>query len=98
MQFNKVLAGVLAAVAMFGLAGAGVRADGKTEQPKVEVKKGVLTNETLKEMLENLGYNPETVKSTTGSPMHKVRFERDGWTFVFYVSLSSDGTTIWIAA
>jgi hypothetical protein len=102
VKSSKILAGVLAALlALAGLAGT-VRADGKSEEPKPEVKKevkkGVLTHESLKEMLENLGYNPETIRSTAGNPMYKIRIERDGWTFIEYVSLSGDGTMIWISA
>jgi hypothetical protein len=98
MKAGKILAGVLAAaVALTGLAG--VRgADGKGDESKKEVKKGVLTHESLKETLENLGYAPETLQSTAGSPMYLIRFERDGWTFGLYVALSPNGSMVWISA
>src|SRR5260370_24095096 len=30
--------------------------------------------------------------------MYMVRFERDGWNFVLFVSLSTNGTVVWISA
>ncbi|MBY0232648.1 MAG: hypothetical protein K2W96_25490 [Gemmataceae bacterium] len=97
MKSNTILAGLLAGtLALAGLCGAG-RAD-TTKEEKKEAKKGVLTHESLKEMLENLGYTPEVIKSTSGSPMNKIKFERDGWTYVVYVSLSGGGSHVWLAA
>jgi|SRR5579884_983997 len=101
---KKILAGVLAAaLACAGLFGGGVRAQDRGDQrqapaTRTEVKKSVLTNDTLKEMLDNLGYQYETTRSTNGTPMYLIRMTRDGWDFNVYVSLSGDGSNVWVSA
>ena len=57
-----------------------------------------LTDESLKMLLDNLGYEPEVIKSTGGNPMYRLKLTRDGWEFMFYVSLSSDRTVLWMSA
>lgn len=94
MKNHTILKGILAvALALVGFSGVS-----RADAPKKEEKKGVLTNDSLKEMLENLGYTPEVIKSTTGAPMNKIKFERDGWTFTVFVSLSSNGSQVWLIA
>jgi hypothetical protein len=93
---------LLACVAVLALGASVGRADGPA---RAEDRSGVrkpaadaLTHEGLKERLEAMGFEPEAIKSRAGSPMNKVKTERNGWTFFFYVSLSSDRTKVWLAA
>lgn len=77
-----------------------LRAQDAAPAPKTAsaVKTGVLTDESLKEKLEGLGYQPEIIKSKTGGVMYRVRIDRDNYRYVFNVSLSSDKTRLWLSA
>jgi len=92
MKSGKIVGGVLSpAVALAGLLA--------TYNPaRAEPPRKALTHESLKDMLENMGYDLEEIKSTGGTPMYKIKFERDGWTIVTYVSLSRNGSMVWVSA
>jgi hypothetical protein len=58
---------------------------------------GALTDDTLLQMLRGLGYEPTVQTYDDGSKGYTVRIERDGWTFVFTVSLSRGKSVVWIS-
>ena len=85
--------GLMAGALVVALGLSSAKAD---EQPAG--KSTVLTNESLKEMLVNLGFEPQEVKSTAGDPMYLVTLKRDNWTLAVYVSISPSKTKIWMSA
>jgi hypothetical protein len=56
-----------------------------------------LTDESLKTLLERMGYEFEPIKSTSGLTMYRVKFEQSNWTYTMYVSLSGDKSMVWLA-
>lgn len=90
------IAGIALAALAFGLAGAGIQAGDKKEKTKLPA--GAIDDDVLKDRLENLGYEPKPSKSTAGSAMYLLDFERDNFRYVFYVSLSSDKSRLWMSA
>jgi hypothetical protein len=85
------------------LAASGARADDPAKKPAssaegAKATSATLTDEGLKETLERMGYELEVTKSTTGTPMYKVKLDQGGWSFVIYVSLSPDKSMVWLAA
>jgi hypothetical protein len=77
-----------------------VRAQDPAPAPKApsSVKADILTDESLKEKLEGLGYKPEIIKSKTGGVMYRLNFDRDNYRFVFNVSLSADKKCLWLSS
>ena len=76
---------------------------GEAKQPetlKGDAKKvgGVLTPESLGEMLKDLAYEPEDVSLDKKKDAYKVTTERDGWKIFINVSLSADRTVVWFEA
>ena len=57
-----------------------------------------LTDARLKAMLENMGFEPSLIRSTSGVPMYKVTAPRDGRNWFFYASLSNDKSRLWLSA
>lgn len=55
-----------------------------------------LTHETLVATLSNMGYEVEAKKNEAGIPYYSVKFDRNDWTFVINVSLSTNGQYIWL--
>jgi hypothetical protein len=96
-MIRKILTGVLAAaLTLTGLYGGNaLRADEPKQEVKKETKKGVLTDESLKEMLENMGYTPEVIRNGNGQVFYKISMKSDGWDFIQYVTLSTDKTNVW---
>jgi hypothetical protein len=87
--------GIVLAAWLFALAGPGTNAGEKKEKPKLPPD--TLTDESLKEKLDDLGYDFKVIKSTTGTPMYLLDFTRDNFRYVFYVSLASDKTRLWMS-
>jgi hypothetical protein len=90
-------------VVLLALAAGVARADDPAKKPVIaaessKVSSTALTDEGLKELLERMGYEFEVIKSTSGTPMYKVKLEQGGWTFTLYVSLSGDKLMLWVAA
>jgi hypothetical protein len=87
-----VVGGILALIGVF-------RAHGGEPAPKADapaVKPGQATDDGLKTMLENLGYDVRASKSSDGKPMYYVKLKRDTWEFEVSVALSSDNTELWL--
>jgi hypothetical protein len=98
VNWNK-LACLVAGVLALAVSGRLVKADEvKKEESKPAARAEALTHETLKTMLENLGYKPQTIKSTRGSPMYKFAFDRASWSFTLYVSQSEDKKNVWMSS
>jgi hypothetical protein len=57
-----------------------------------------LTDESLKTMLSNMGYEPEEIKATDGSKIYRVTIEKDDWKFVVNFSISPDKSYVWQVA
>jgi hypothetical protein len=95
---RKLVAAALLAILTAGLVQAEPEKGEPIPPPAKAPVAGRLTNDKLKEMLVNLGYNPQERKSTTGNPMFHVEMTRDGWDYRFYVSLSGDGTQLWLTS
>jgi hypothetical protein len=105
MKYVKSVALALPALAL-GLAAsfAWANGDGKSdkakEPAKVEIKQraDLLTHESLKEKLEGLGFEAKLIKSKGGTPMYLLDFSRGDFRYVFYVSLSTDKTRLWLSS
>jgi hypothetical protein len=82
-------------VGLGALSAAAGRADEKPA-PKAEV--GKLTNDQLREMLDDLGYEPQTIELKNGGKRYRVKLNRDGWNFSFDAELSTDRTVVWLSA
>jgi len=86
-----VVGGVLALIGAF--------ARGGEPAPKAEApatKPGQLTDDSLKTMLDNLGYDVRASKSADGKPMYYVKLKRDTWEFEISVVLRSDISMLWL--
>jgi len=55
-----------------------------------------LTHEALVAALTNMGYEVETKKNDAGIPYYTLKFDRNDWSFVINVSLSTNGQYIWL--
>lgn len=55
---------------------------------------GALTIESLKGVLEGLGYEPENINNAA----YRLRISRDGWNFVVTTSLSPSKEKLWLTA
>jgi hypothetical protein len=102
MQKIKALA--LAGMTALALAACQARADGppadKTDKPAAEKPAKVvppLTDESVKEMLDNMGFDfkAEPVDKTV---IYHLTFDQDGWNFHVDVALSSDKEQLWISS
>ncbi len=102
MNIRKALSFAVVALVL-GLTGTSAWADGadKGKAPAKEAAKqhsDSLTDESLKEKLENLGYEVKVTRSKSGGTMYLLNFERDNYRYVFYCSLSSDRSRLWLSS
>jgi hypothetical protein len=73
--------------------------DDDAPKPKKATPKaaaGALTDESLGDLLEKLGYEAKGQKTKTGM-YYSIEFEEDGWTFRYSVSLSPNKKFVWIS-
>jgi hypothetical protein len=93
------LSAMAALVLMLALASGTAWADGADKAAKAAPKHAdALTDESLKEKLENLGYEPKVIKSKTGGIMYLLDFERGSYRYVFYCSLATDKSRLWLSS
>ena len=97
-RFMRTMA---AALAMFVGVNAAQADPGSTvPEPKpLTVKATRLTDDQLKEMLDRMGYEYKIEAGNGKQPnIYMLKVERDGWTYYLNVSLSFDGSLIWLFA
>ena len=87
---RTIVTAALAALVMVAVGLAWARDDDKPREPA-----DALNHETLKQALKELRYEVEVLQSTLKTPIYKVKVEREGFRFVFFVSLSKDLSIMW---
>lgn len=68
----------------------------KGAEPKVVLPPDVLTDESLKTMLENMGYTPKVEKTAKGN-IYTITIKRGTWTYIIDLSLSPSKTKLWLS-
>jgi hypothetical protein len=94
MNSFKTLAATMALAMVVGLT-ANATAQKPQITPPQTTDNGVLTEESLKTTLVNLGYEPEAAKSTNGVTLYYIKVKRGNMTYNPYICLSPSKTKIW---
>lgn len=68
----------------------------KGSEPKVVLPPGVLTEESLQKMLENMGYTPKVEKTAQGN-IYTITINRGTWSYIIDLSLSPSKTKVWFS-
>ncbi len=66
--------------------------------PDRKVRTVRLTTTSLRTMLTNMGYRVETLSPGSLNPKYRIRMTRHKLNLIVNVSLSSDGSTMWLSA
>lgn len=109
LRFLFLAAGLLAIVLVGSTAAQktpavpGVPLDEKSTTPdEVKTKKktptSALTNESLAEMLDNMGYDYRTDTLPSGGVIYTIRINANDWNFTIEVSLSQNNSLVWLIA
>lgn len=67
------------------------------ETPKANENTKGLSHEDLGTMLEDLGYEPKTIKMNDGGKRYLVKMSRDTWNFNIAVELSPNRSFVWLS-
>jgi hypothetical protein len=96
MNCFKTLAATAALTLVVGLAMMCSAQSGPKPAPAPQAAtEGVLTEESLRTMLINLGYTPEESKSTNGTTLFYIKATRGDMSYNPYICLSPSKTKIW---
>jgi hypothetical protein len=102
---SKITSFALAGMLALAVAAVQARADGlaadKTNKPAATEKLAKvvapLTDDSLKEMLENMGYDVKVEKQEKTS-VYTVKIDQGTWTYFINVALSNDKDQLWITS
>ena len=66
-------------------------------KPAPKAAPGALTDESLGVMLEQMGFEVKTSKTSSGDPYYTIEIEHNGWTLPYTVELSPNKKWVWIS-
>ena len=95
MYSFKILVGMALAAAIGLVSFSTAQQPTPTPTPVQAKDTGVLTEESLKEMLTNLGFEPNGLKGTDGRTLFYIKVTRANTTYTPYVCISPSKTKIW---